>query len=64
MTIFLHCLFCVAVEMPGEEKTVRRSDIRRQTLRRLPAGPVILNAVLASPFRWQGNWIRRESVDD
>ena len=65
MTIFLHCLFCAAVEMTGEWK--RQSDMetdRRQTLRSLPAGAVILNAVLASPFRWQGNWIRRESVDD
>ena len=45
MTIFLHCLFCAAAEMTGAGKTVRRSDIRRQTLRSLPAGAVILNAV-------------------
>ena len=46
MTIFLHCLFCAAVEMTGEWK--RQSDMetdRRQTQRSLPAGPVILNAV-------------------
>ena len=49
MTIFLHCLFCAAVEMTGAGKTVRRSDIRRQTLRHLPAEPVILNAAFAYP---------------
>ena len=53
MTIFLHCLFCAAVEMTGAGKTVRRSDIRRQTLRRLPAGAVILNAVLAPPNEYK-----------
>ena len=53
MTIFLHCLFCAAVEMTGEGKTVRRSDIRRQTLRSLPAGDVILNAVFAPPNEYK-----------
>ena len=46
MTIFLHCLFCAAAEMTGEWK--RPSEIktvRRETLRSLPAGPVILNGV-------------------
>ena len=56
MTIFLHCLFCAAVEMTGEWKdgqTVRRSDIRRQTLRSLPAGDVILNAAFAPPNEYK-----------
>ena len=53
MTIFLHCLFCAAVEMTGEGKTVRRSDIRRQTLRSLPAGAVILNTVFAPPNEYK-----------
>ena len=40
--------------MPGEWK--RQSDMetdRRQTLRSLPAGPVILNAVLAPPNEYK-----------
>ena len=53
MTIFLHCLFCAAVEMTVEGKTVRRSDIRRQTLWSLPAGPVILNAAFAPPHEYK-----------
>lgn len=54
MTIFLHCLFCAAVEMAGEWK--RQSDMetdRRETLRSLPAGPVILNAVFAPPNEYK-----------
>ena len=54
MTIFLHCLFCAPVEMTVEWK--RQSDMetdRRQMLRHLPAGPVILNAVLAPPNEYK-----------
>lgn len=44
--------------MTGEEKTVRHgdnqtSDIRRQTLRSLPAGDVILNTVFAPPNEYK-----------
>ena len=54
MTIFLHCLFCAAAEMTGEWK--RPSEIktvRRETLRSLPAGPVILNTVFAPPHEYK-----------
>ena len=67
MTLFLHCLFCAAVEITlgrfysattkwgkgGTQYQRGLTDIRHQTLRSLPAGPVILNAVFAPPNEYK-----------